>query len=293
VFSVGRSSECDIALDDHRASRHHADFSWNGSHWAVVDRGSTHGTYVNGMEVHQPYNLRPNDRVTIGETTVVLHELGGRSAAPSQRAQPRPAYRPEVTPQARTSTGVMAAFWLVAAVLAAAVVCLGAGAFLPWLRVTGSLSQDLGPLIQGATNIISSILGPDSLFHVTQDIGGLEGYGKLTLGVAAVCMITLAVDLFLARKSVVPGVVYLLSGIIAAVAMVSDLMTFYRLYKQVESWSLLFGIQLGEVVEVLDKFITMEVSPLVGLQLTIVGLVLLLVGGVGRLIVTLLARGTQ
>jgi pSer/pThr/pTyr-binding forkhead associated (FHA) protein len=299
VLSVGRSGDCAIVLDDHRASRHHADFSWNGRQWEVVDRGSTNGTYVNGMQVHGPYDLRVGDRVTIGETTFVLREPSARAAAPPAqpaRAQPQPGPRQPaaaVAPREPAATAVNPAFWLIAAVIAAAVVCLASGAFLPWLQVTGSLSQDLAPLIQGATNFISSIFGSDSLFHVTQDVGGLEGYGKLTLAVAVVSAVALAVDLFVARKTMAPAIVYLLTGLIATGAMASDLVSFYRLYKQVESWSLLFGIQLGQVVQFLDRFIEMKVTPLIGLQLTVVGLALLLLGGAGRLILALVGRGRR
>jgi hypothetical protein len=179
---------------------------------------------------------------------------------------------------------------VVVALLAGSVICLASGALLPWLRIEGSLSEDLGPVIQGATEIISSLLGPDSLFHVTQEISGLEGYGKLTLGVAVVCALALAVDVFFFRSSAAIGLVYLLSGLIASGAMASDLYNFYSLYKQVESWSLLFGIQLGEVVQFLDRFVTMDVTPLVGLQLTILGLALLLLGAVGRLTLGLIGR---
>jgi pSer/pThr/pTyr-binding forkhead associated (FHA) protein len=274
-------------LNDHRASRHHADIRWGGQYWAVVDRNSTNGTYVNGMQVHQLHNLYPGDRVTIGETTMVLHVPAASARAPQQPPSQRPVPRPATHEQSSPVAAV--AFWLVAAVMAAAITCLAAGAFLPWVRLTGSLSQDLGPLIQGVTDIISSIFGEDSLFHVTQEVSGLEGYGKLTLGVAAVCAITLLVDVFY-RKTVVPAIVYLLSGLIAVGAMASDLANFYGLYKKVESWSVMFGIQLGDVVEFFDQFIQMEVEPLLGLQLTVVGLVLLVVGGVGRLVVALLVR---
>jgi len=289
ILTVGRSSGRDIVLNDHRSSRHHADLRWSGQFWQVVDRGSTNGTYVNGLRVHRPYDLRLGDRLTIGETTLVLRQAAERAPVPSA-PPPRRAPVAGSAPRGRTSPGVTVAFWLVAVLVAVAVVCLATGAFLPWLRVEGAMSQNLGPLIESATDIISSILGPDSLFHVTQEIGGLEGYGKLTLGIAVVCLITLAVDLFLARRSVVPGIVYLLTALIAAGAMASDLLNFYRLYKQVESVSLLFGIQLGEVVQFLDQFVQMQVTPLIGLQLTIIGLALLLVGGVGRLVVALLGR---
>ena len=90
VLSVGRSSACQIMLNDHRASRHHADFSWDGRQWTVVDQGSTNGTYVNGMRVHSPYDLRLGDRVTIGETTMVMRQPVAQpppmAAGPAQAA---------------------------------------------------------------------------------------------------------------------------------------------------------------------------------------------------------------
>jgi hypothetical protein len=254
-----------------------------------LDRGSTNGTYVNGMQVRQPYDLRFGDRVTIGETTLVLRELSVSQQAPAPAAPPRRA-QPRSAPRAQPSTGVTVAFWIVAAIIAGAVVCLATGAFLPWLRITGSTSDNLAPIIKDMTDIISAIMGPDSLFQVTQEIDGMEGYGKLTLGMAVICGIALAVDIFLARKSAVPGIVYLLSGLMAMGAMASDLVNMFQIYKQVEQWSILFGIQLGEVVQFLDQFVKMEVTPLVGLQLTIIGLVMLLVGGIGRLMVALLDR---
>jgi hypothetical protein len=292
-LTVGRSASCNITLQDHRASRHHADIRWSGRYWQVVDQGSTNGTYVNGMRVHRPHDLGQGDRVTIGETTMVLRGESHQPAAPPMPAQPQhmpPRQSAGPAVQSEPSTGLKAAFWVVVALLGGAVVFLASGALLPWLRVEGSMSEDLGPLIQGATDIISSLMGPDSLFHLTQEIGGLEGYGKLTLGVALICALALAIDIFFFRQSAAPGLVYLLSGLIASGAMASDLYNFYTLYKQVESWSTLFGIELGEVVQFLDRFITMEVTPLVGLQLTVAGLVLLLVGGVARLVVGFLGR---
>jgi hypothetical protein len=312
MLSVGRSSECDIALDDHRASRHHSDIRWNGRQWEVVDRGSTNGTYVNGMRVHRPYDLRLGDRVTIGETTLVLRDTapGARPAAPTQpraaremgrtaegpaiQGSPpvaRPIQRPsQPIPHERVSPAVMVAFWLVQGLIMIAVVCLASGAFLPWLRVTGTLSEDLGSMLQGITDIVSYFLGTDSFFHFTQDISGLEGYGKLTLGLAVVGLIGLIVDIFFYRKSAVAGILYVLASLIVIGAMASDLINFYQFYKEAESWGLLFGIQLGDVIQVFDRFISVQITPLPGLPLTVAGLVLLLVGGIGRLIVALLSR---
>lgn len=313
VLSVGRSSECDIVLDDHRASRHHGDFRWNGRQWEVVDRGSTNGTYVNGMRVHRPYDLRLGDRVTIGETTLVLRDTaaGARPSVPPARPGaakervrtaeghaiqgPVPAARPiqrpsQPVPRQGVSPGTTVGFWLVQVLIVLAVIGLAAGAFLPWIRVTGTLSQDLGPLLEGITGLASYFLGTDSFFHFSQDISGIEGYGKLTLVLAVIGLIGLVVDIFIHRKYPVTGIVYVLAGLIVAGAMASDLVNFYKLYKQAETWSLLFGIQLVDVIQVFDRFIDMQFTPLPGLPLTVVGLVLLIVGGIGRLIVAVLSR---
>jgi hypothetical protein len=321
VFTVGRSSECDIALPDQRASRHHGDFRWNGRHWEVVDRGSTNGTYVNGMQVHGPYDLRVGDRITIGETTMVLREFSApaptparqpsparqrsptvegqalRAPAPSvpaARPQPRAEPHPSLVPgEAREAHGAADAhvgvgFWLVQGFVAATVVCLATGALLPWFEVTGKLSQNLGPL-QGIADFLAPIVGSD-LLQFTQPISGLETYGKLTLGISVICLIVLVADVFFYYKSVVPGIVYMLLGLVATGSMASDLVNFYKMYKQAESLTLLFGIQLKEVVQVLNQLVDIAVTPLPGIVLTVIGLVLLLLVGVGRLAVALSAK---
>jgi hypothetical protein len=325
VVTVGRSSECDVALGDQRASRHHGDIRWNGRHWEIVDRGSTNGTYVNGMQVHQAYDLRLGDRITIGETTLVLREFTGQAATPARQAGP--ARRRGPTEEGRAigqagaggkSTGSKAYLtgpgdegqrlqqagagavpdeggggwlgvtrWLTQGVAAVAVVCLASGAFLPWLKITGSLSQDLEPLIQGLANVIATLSGPNSMFNVTQEIGGLEGYGKLTLAIAVVSLVALVVDVFLARRSMVAGVVYLVSGLVAGGAIGFDLINYYRFYNQIQSLTLLLGVRLTDVIELFDRFIELKVTPMVGLLLTAIGLVLLLVAGAGRLVVGL------
>jgi hypothetical protein len=313
LLSAGRSGDCNIVLDDHRSSRHHADFRWDGSQWEVVDRGSTNGTYVNGMQVHQPYTLRLGDRITLGETTLVVREWEGRPSVPAATGHPQapaPARAPVAPPAARqaasrqpapsepeagraplahASAGMLTAYWLAQALIVAAVVFLASGAFLPWLEVTGSLSQDMQPLIQSITDIVSSVMGPDFLF-VTQKVSGLAGYGKLTLGIAVIALIVLVVDLAFYRRSAVPGIVYTLAGLLAAGAMAADLKNLYDVYNQVQSASLLFGIRLSSVIEMLDKFIQVKVTVLPGLYLTGAGLALLLVGGLGRLAVIFLDR---
>ena len=69
-----------------------------------------------------------------------------------------------------------------------------------------------------------------------------------------------------------------------------DLVNYYRYYDQLQNLTLLMGIQLAEVVQVFDRFIDLQITPMIGLYLTGTGLVLLLIAGVGRLVVAYAMR---
>jgi len=316
VLSVGRSSECDVVLNDHRASRHHADFRWTGQEWEVRDRGSTNGTYVNGMQVHQPYELRLGDRVTIGETTMVLREAPGQARSPGEAAAARQVARtaerpvvstpgragPDVGPQAAPrrgpdrpagalrSQGVGVPFWIVQAMGSLAVVCLAAGALLPWFEISGSVSSELQPLFQGLANLVASLSGQDSIFNLSMSVGGLQGYGRLTLAIAIISTIALVVDIFFHRKSAVPGVVYLVSGLVAAGAVGLDVVNYLQHMEKLRDLTVLFGIQLVDVVEFITQYIEFDIRLMIGVYLTGAGLLLLLLAGAGRIVVAILQR---
>ena len=316
LYSMGRGAGCDIVVLDNRASRHHCDVRWNGRQWEIHDRGSTNGTFVNGVPTRHPVALQPGSTIGVGETTLVLHQeeapqppppLPPQRTQPSQPAvagqpgplQPVPIYAPpvegsqgpaEAEAKPRTSAGVQVAFWLVQVLVGASVACLAAGAFLPWFRVTGSLSSELESLIRGVSDIVSSFIGED-LLSVTQDVSALSGFGRLTLGLAVVAGIMLVVDIFLRRSWIVASLVYLVPSAVVGIVIAGDLKNLYDLYEQIQSISLLFGIELADVIEAFGKFIDVEVAFLPGLYLTVIGLGLLVVGGIARLVVALLARG--
>jgi hypothetical protein len=303
VLSVGRSSGSQIRLNDHRASRHHADFTWNGRQWMVVDQGSTNGTYVNGMQVHSPYELRVGDRVTIGDTTMVLRGaaapppvagvstqdgyLGqaGESALMSELARGGQQMKGRAS---STQPAAVFAFWLVQVIVAIAIVCLASGAVLPWLTVTGKLSQSLDPGFEKLAEFASLLLQQDKFFDFSMQINGLDGYGKLTIAMAFISLVAMIIDIFVYRKSIVPGVVYLLASLIAIGAMASDLLQFQKLAEDLSRLSLMFGIQLSQIVEFLGQVVETTVTPMVGLYLTAIGMGTLLVAGIGRLIVGLI-----
>ncbi|MBI2893480.1 MAG: GGDEF domain-containing protein [Deltaproteobacteria bacterium] len=64
---IGRSSKCDIQVDQESVSRNHAKMKNTGKFFTIRDLGSTNGTYVNDELVDEA-NLRDGDQVKIGRT---------------------------------------------------------------------------------------------------------------------------------------------------------------------------------------------------------------------------------
>jgi hypothetical protein len=204
----------------------------------------------------------------------------------TQRASRLPFRR--ASPHETTLGGAGIGLWLVQGTVAAAIVLLASGAFLPWIRVTGSLSRELEPLVRGMIDLAAQFLGTEVFREFRVELTGLDWHGPLTLGIALISLVVLIVDLFSYRRSMVPGIIYLLSGILVTAAVIFDLANFYRLYSQARALSLLFGIKVEQIFDVFDYFIDIEPTLMSGLWLTLAGLGLLLVGGVARLAVGLL-----
>jgi diguanylate cyclase (GGDEF)-like protein len=64
---IGRSSKCEIQVDQESVSRNHAKLVSMGESYVVRDLGSTNGTYVND-ETISDYSLRDGDFIKIGRT---------------------------------------------------------------------------------------------------------------------------------------------------------------------------------------------------------------------------------
>ncbi|MEX1141893.1 MAG: DUF3662 and FHA domain-containing protein [Thermoleophilaceae bacterium] len=64
-FTIGRSRECDLAIDDPNISRRHAELRSDGDSWRIVDLGSTNGVKVNRRRLDEAV-LRSGDRITLG-----------------------------------------------------------------------------------------------------------------------------------------------------------------------------------------------------------------------------------
>jgi two-component system, cell cycle response regulator len=63
----GRSSKCEVQIDQESVSRNHAQVSFDSKTYTIRDLGSTNGTYVND-EIIQEIDLRDGDQVKIGRT---------------------------------------------------------------------------------------------------------------------------------------------------------------------------------------------------------------------------------
>lgn len=72
-FVVGRSTECQLSLDDPLVSRRHAVLRVRRDGVSVQDFGSRNGVLVNGARISGERELADGDKVGIGSQEMVLH----------------------------------------------------------------------------------------------------------------------------------------------------------------------------------------------------------------------------
>ena len=120
AFVIGRATTGLGRLgDDPELSREHARITRGpGGALVVEDLGSTNGTYVNDQRIGAPAELRPGDRIRVGETTLeVSTEAAPARPASAPVAAQRPA--PQQTSPAMVAVAVIVAIAVVVAVLLA------------------------------------------------------------------------------------------------------------------------------------------------------------------------------
>jgi pSer/pThr/pTyr-binding forkhead associated (FHA) protein len=80
---IGRSAGCDVRLPDPSVSLRHASIRAQGTDFAIVDEGSTNGTWVGGVKLvpHTPRLVRTGDLVRVGRVWLELR-LGQRPPTP-------------------------------------------------------------------------------------------------------------------------------------------------------------------------------------------------------------------
>jgi len=260
VLTLGRGSDCDLILAETQASRRHAELRRAGDRWQIVDLGSTNGTFVGGVRlapnVARP--LRPGDVVTIGSTRLRLID------EPSQPAPAPPAAFAE--PAAAPPSALLTLFiWLsrLLALVAAGLLILGAQA--AWLRISVTV-----PLLGNVLN---------------RTIGGMEsGYGYLLIGIAALSLLLLLVDLASRRWGLAAGLAQALLGGLTAVVLGFNAYGYYQAGAQS-----IFGVSLLDVFTRYARDVV-HVAILPGIYFVGAGLAGLIVGGILRLILAGMER---
>jgi FHA domain/Domain of unknown function (DUF1707) len=71
MFVIGRSPDCDLAIDDRAISRHHARIRRTIEGWDVLDLGSTNGTWLNGRRITSAVGV-PGDELELADRRFVL-----------------------------------------------------------------------------------------------------------------------------------------------------------------------------------------------------------------------------
>ncbi|MEN0111342.1 MAG: SpoIIE family protein phosphatase [Planctomycetota bacterium] len=86
--TIGRSAECEIALDVAAVSRRHAAIAREGEAHFVEDLGSRNGTFVNGQRIDGRHQLTHGDRIVVCDQEFAFEDasaaptlLGGRPQA--------------------------------------------------------------------------------------------------------------------------------------------------------------------------------------------------------------------
>ncbi len=76
LVRIGRATDNDVAIDNQRVSRYHAQARWIESDWLVYDLDSTNGTFVNGERVFpsQPRPLRTGVVLRLGDHDLKVTE---------------------------------------------------------------------------------------------------------------------------------------------------------------------------------------------------------------------------
>ena len=75
-FTIGRAEDCDAAITDFRVSRLHARLEEANGEYFIVDAGSRHGTFVNGVRAERT-RVKNNDEITLGVSGLKLIFLEG------------------------------------------------------------------------------------------------------------------------------------------------------------------------------------------------------------------------
>lgn len=75
-FSMGRGIRNRVRILDTEMSRHHAVLRYEDGAWLIIDRNSSNGTFVNGLQI-KSHRLASGDQIAVGRTSLLFSEDPG------------------------------------------------------------------------------------------------------------------------------------------------------------------------------------------------------------------------
>src|SRR2546421_594807 len=99
-LTIGRTPGNQLVLAEPKVSSHHAEIRSQGQDYAIVDLGSTNGTFVNDQRLasNVPSMLRTGDTISIGDTRITYEVPGSAGTEPTVFAGSRQGSGPSYTP---------------------------------------------------------------------------------------------------------------------------------------------------------------------------------------------------
>ncbi len=67
TISIGRLEDNDVVIDEQQISRRHASLTWEKGRFVLRDLGSANGTFLNGVQITAPQELRDGDVIGLSE----------------------------------------------------------------------------------------------------------------------------------------------------------------------------------------------------------------------------------
>lgn len=258
---IGRGSDCDLLLHDGQASRRHAELRGVSDGWQLVDLGSTNGTFAGGQRLAAgvPFPLTAGVAFTIGHTSLSLQAELAPAVAPAVQAAPAVVHPPEAAPAAAPPSQRSRLAWVCRLVVVAGSALLAVGATGDWVRVLVTL-----PLLGTVS---------DRVFK------GMESaYGWLMIEVAVLALLLVLIDIVFRRWARAAGLGQIIAAVVGAGALGLSAYMFYRV-GSVE----IFGVSLMDIVTgYVSNAVQIHIEP--GLMLVSAGLVLIITGGLLRLV---------
>ena len=69
---IGRAPECDLVIQDAKASRRHCRLTRGADSFLLEDLGSKNGTFVDGKRIQAPVSLKVSQTFKVGDTIFYL-----------------------------------------------------------------------------------------------------------------------------------------------------------------------------------------------------------------------------